>query len=1160
MTFSRVRDWSFPQDLDSTEKVQDFLRIWYEELKLESIDRIADMGSLGLSGLTTGYVVFPIASSVVTGSVNLFWDNTNSRLSINVGTSPSVSLDVLGDTSLDGAVTLNTSAADKDFLVKGDTDTGLFLVDASTNRVGISCVPSTTFENSGTFKSSGGTISLDNAVTINTSEADVDFRVAGNTATNLLFVDASTDRIGIGTTTPSHKLHIDGTGLDHIEASLLVAGGTNQFIQVDSASWARMIIDSHDADAQLEFQEDDTNIWVMGFDYTDSNKFKIGEGNLGTNTRFTMETGGATTFASSVTSTSFIIGANTLDTNEWAYLDGQDQALKTTDGVQFANINLISAGAYCQVDSSTTARFIADSSGADAFVDFQLANTTKWTVGFDNTDSNAYLISEGTPGTNTRFKIASGGAVTIGGTLSIGEITVIDGSGINLQEDITFTGATTENLIKMPDNLADALSIQEGSNKYVTFDTVNDEEDIFLYKSVDILHTSTHAGDHTLEIDADAAGYGDIKAIDIDYITGPISAGEDEAVILINIDEISATGGEVFGLEVLATDQLTGSTGLHGLKVGPLIAPIHQDSGTFINPTFASDDTPTTDVPVMRDGLIANTTAIFDADDDYIIIGAAAAFQDMELIFATASSKDIKPTFWYSINGGSNNFAQFTPVDGTDGCRHTGVISWDASDLSNHVADGTTGTFNIKIIRTKGGSFTTPILGYAKTASTTEYTWDKNGDVNIRNLSAGSMTVDSTAVKSVATYIVAASDSRGKNAADYTCDGTADDVEIQAAIDALPASGGTVYLLEGTYTMAATVTIPDYTTLTGSGPGTLINWDVTQNIGFTNVDNPAANHHIVISDMLMDGFDKTNDLIEFGGAYACTFKNLWLTRGNHDGIELAACYNCTLENIVSHDHNVYNGIEIEDSYNCVVINPICYNNTLAGIEFDAASHDNTVIGGILYDNTVNGILFSGSADDNVAIGVVMYGNGTADIHYSVGGINNESYGCLLKSATPFTFGGVDDIVIGRHLKNCKARAYLDANQLNLVSGNWTKVALNNEGGARSYDPGGNFDTTVNYRYIAPYPGYYTFHGSVRFRAVVVDKLYSVALYKQGAIAAHTHVHSALADVISANVSDTIYLTAGQFVELYVKSAAGVDTVDVEGTEDSTYLTVDITTF
>ena len=51
--------------------------------------------------------------------------------------------------------------------------------------------------------------SLDGAVVINESGADVDFRVEGDTEANLFYADASTDRIGIGTSSPSSRLHIN---------------------------------------------------------------------------------------------------------------------------------------------------------------------------------------------------------------------------------------------------------------------------------------------------------------------------------------------------------------------------------------------------------------------------------------------------------------------------------------------------------------------------------------------------------------------------------------------------------------------------------------------------------------------------------------------------------------------------------------------------------------------------------------------------------------------------------------------------------------------------------------------------------------------------------------------------------------------------------------
>ena len=56
-----------------------------------------------------------------------------------------------------------------------------------------------------------------------------------------------------------------------------------------------------------------------------------------------------------------------------------------------------------------------------------------------------------------------------------------------------------------------------------------------------------------------------------------------------------------------------------------------------------------------------------------------------------------------------------------------------------------------------------------------------------------------------ATVVVAASNSQNPEKADYICDGTADEVEIQAAIDALSSVGGLVYLSEGTFNISSPI-------------------------------------------------------------------------------------------------------------------------------------------------------------------------------------------------------------------------------------------------------------------------------------------------------------------------------------------------------------------
>lgn len=54
-----------------------------------------------------------------------------------------------------------------------------------------------------------------------------------------------------------------------------------------------------------------------------------------------------------------------------------------------------------------------------------------------------------------------------------------------------------------------------------------------------------------------------------------------------------------------------------------------------------------------------------------------------------------------------------------------------------------------------------------------------------------------------------------ENDCDYLCDGTSDEVEIQAAINALPEDGGEIVLLDGDYNTSAVITLKAHTTLSG---------------------------------------------------------------------------------------------------------------------------------------------------------------------------------------------------------------------------------------------------------------------------------------------------------------------------------------------------------
>ncbi len=63
-------------------------------------------------------------------------------------------------------------------------------------------------------------------------------------------------------------------------------------------------------------------------------------------------------------------------------------------------------------------------------------------------------------------------------------------------------------------------------------------------------------------------------------------------------------------------------------------------------------------------------------------------------------------------------------------------------------------------------------------------------------------------------------------ASDFTCRGNDDNIELQAALDALPASGGTISLSAGTFNLSATVSRNiDNVIIEGAGSSTILNYD-----------------------------------------------------------------------------------------------------------------------------------------------------------------------------------------------------------------------------------------------------------------------------------------------------------------------------------------------
>ena len=151
-------------------------------------------------------------------------------------------------------------------------------------------------------------------------------------------------------------------------------------------------------------------------------------------------------------------------------------------------------------------------------------------------------------------------------------------------------------------------------------------------------------------------------------------------------------------------------------------------------------------------------------------------------------------------------------------------------------------------------------------------------------------------VQAGSALVVAAGDSspQSKAQADYICDGSADQVEIQNALNALGSAGGTVTLTEGTFHLSGNLNIPSNVVFEGKGPdATWLKWSsgliqcqgkenfVLRNFKTTGTGaifiqncNRVKVHNVTV----------TVDNSRWGGAFT-----LWVSNGVMEDIEFVSC-------------------------------------------------------------------------------------------------------------------------------------------------------------------------------------------------------------------------------------------------------------------------------
>jgi hypothetical protein len=214
-----------------------------------------------------------------------------------------------------------------------------------------------------------------------------------------------------------------------------------------------------------------------------------------------------------------------------------------------------------------------------------------------------------------------------------------------------------------------------------------------------------------------------------------------------------------------------------------------------------------------------------------------------------------------------------------------------------------------------------------------------------------------------ATKIVAANNSTDKNKADYVCDGTDDQIEINQALSAISSLGGCVLLLEGTYNITGHITIYSNGWLRGSGYGTVVRYSTNMGsdyaVSIKNYDHTIGNTNIRVSDLTIDGngsgqtyhhfgiylknvtrafvdhvyvHDQTCWGIRFDFSSGVHVSDVFVNSYNistGDCLHFVGCYDCTVNNAVLHSNNDDTFcLTSQDSVYCHDIS--CSNMVLSG--------------------------------------------------------------------------------------------------------------------------------------------------------------------------------------------------------------------------------------
>ena len=294
------------------------------------------------------------------------------------------------------------------------------------------------------------------------------------------------------------------------------------------------------------------------------------------------------------------------------------------------------------------------------------------------------------------------------------------------------------------------------------------------------------------------------------------------------------------------------------------------------------------------------------------------------------------------------------------------------------------------------------------------------GAVLGQSRNAGSAPTTSTGKRTARFSIGTSTNGWTANDCDYLCDGTDDQVEINAAIQALPSGGGEIVILDGTYNISATISInKDNVTLSGNGNNTVLvrQWEAPSSgvISTFPVVYIRRRDNINISLLCIDGnsfsdghnigihvYDSDNTKIK-----QCKFINnkTAITSTNSNSIEITDNYFL----------NSYDSISTEQNNSFFIIKGnFILNTSRYAIFFNYSSatkyvyQTNSVISDNLIDTANSGVYIYGSEliiANNIVTNCVDYGIRIYAVSSALGTLgnnNNISGNIIIKGSNAYS--------------------------------------------------------------------------------------------------------------------------------------------------------------